>query len=187
MRFPRRQSLGASLGSSSWSRLSVVLERDGLPGRVAASAGCLAAAFSHELSLEWTLSSWHRIVQQADNTCGTVVLLHAGLALGLFGLPTNEMIMDFHLWLVAHLALGLCQSSPWIFGFGPNLVDLQAQPAALLATKGVPSNAAADRAGAALKKLGTRRSESPFRDQSMAGIESAGYPSWQLFSICPQD
>jgi hypothetical protein len=77
----------------------------------------------------------NEVTQMDDHTCGTVALLHVGALLGLFGLPMHD--------------------NPWIYGSGPSQGDIQASLAAVLATKGIPSSLAADRAAAAIKKLGS--------------------------------
>ena len=126
---------------------------DGLPGQATFTATRLAAIISTELSLDWTIQPGHLFAQHDQHTCGTVALLHVGVRLGLFGLPSRQAVLDFHAWLQHRQALGLF-TDPWIFGSGPNPSEPQAALAALLATKGVPSQLAADRAAAALKKLG---------------------------------
>eukprot|EP00435_Cladocopium_sp_Y103_P053215 s2024_g17.t1 len=128
---------------------------DGLPGLANGAALQLAALISTELSLDWTFAPGHLFPQRDEHTCGAVALLHAGALLGLFGIPSREAILDLHLWLHHRPALGLSLTDPWIFGSGPSIVDVQAQLAALLATKGVPTSSAADRAAAAIKKLGS--------------------------------
>eukprot|EP00435_Cladocopium_sp_Y103_P070894 s259_g36.t1 len=124
---------------------------DGLPDLAAFEATRLAALISEALVLDWSIEPMHIIRQQDDHTCGSIALLHVGVLLGLFGLPSHQAILDLHGWLLSHPALGLPGIDPWIYGSGPT--ELQAQLAALLATKGVPSSQAADRAAAALKKL----------------------------------
>eukprot|EP00435_Cladocopium_sp_Y103_P041171 s401_g11.t1 len=171
---PHKLSLGAAFAKSDdrivcvfphhshwallWGHLQVNsihwLYCDGLPDHSSWAAQKIAAAVSTELSLDWTLAPGHLILQEDGHTCGTIALFHVGALLGLFGLPTREAILDLHHWLLQRSALGLVSHDPWIFGSGPTIVDAQAQLAALLATKGVPTSSAAERAAAAIKKLG---------------------------------
>ena len=126
---------------------------DGLPGREShCKAMRLAARISEELSLDWSIDPGHLFSQHDDHTCGTIALLHVG-AHGLFGFPSRATVLDFHSWLLHRPALGLLQTDPWVYGSGPTTIDVQAQLAALLATTGVPSALASDRATAAIKKL----------------------------------
>eukprot|EP00435_Cladocopium_sp_Y103_P021134 s799_g5.t1 len=127
---------------------------DGLPGQANWAAHHLAALISSELSLDWSIDPGHLFPQLDAHTCGTVALFHVGALLGLFGIPSREAILDLHHWLHHRPALGLSHFDPWVYGSGPTTVDVQAQLAALLATKGVPTSNAADRASAAIKRLG---------------------------------
>ena len=126
---------------------------DGLGDQASSRALQLAALVSDELSLDWTFEPWRLIDQRDPHTCGTIALFHAGALLGFFGVPSQQAIFDFHDWLLQRPTLGLL-GDPWIYGSGPATGDTQASLAALLATKGVPSMLAADRAAAAIKKLG---------------------------------
>ena len=128
---------------------------DGLPGQASFVASRLAAIISTELALDWSFEPLHLIAQRDEHTCGTIALFHAGALLGLFGLPSQQAVLDFHDWLSSRPALGLLHD-PWIYGSGPSTGDVQATLAALLATKGVPSDLAVERAAAAIKKLGTQ-------------------------------
>ena len=62
---------------------------DGLPGQATCTATRLAAIISTELSLDWTIHPGHLFAQHDQHTCGTVALLHVGVRLGLFGLPSH--------------------------------------------------------------------------------------------------
>eukprot|EP00435_Cladocopium_sp_Y103_P031943 s1553_g8.t1 len=126
---------------------------DGLLDQAASTATRLASLISTELSLDWSISPCHLIRQEDMHTCGTIALFHVGALLGLHGLPSRQAILDFHAWLLHRPALGLPGLGPWIYGSGPLGSDPQAALAALLATKGVPSDMAVPRAAAALKKL----------------------------------
>ena len=128
---------------------------DGLPGQATFTATQLAAHISNELSLDWSIEPHHLITQQDDHTCGAVALFHVGALLGFFGLPSRQAVLDLYAWLVHRPALGLFRGDPWIYGSGPVSIEPQAELAAILATKGVPSHLAAERASAALKKLGS--------------------------------
>ena len=72
--------------------------------------------------------------------------------------------MDFHSWLLHRPALGLPHLDPWIYGSGPTIIDLQAQLAALLATKGVPTAycECSKKCPAAIKKLGAPSIANPW-------------------------
>ena len=126
---------------------------DGLGNQASSRALQLATLISAELSLDWTFEPSRLIDQRDPHTCGTIALFHAGALLGFFGVPSQQAILDFHEWLLQWPALGLL-GDPWIYGSGPAAGDTQASLAALLATKTVPSTLAAERAAAAIKKLG---------------------------------
>ena len=124
---------------------------DGLANGNRVTAQFLAAQISEGLTLTWTFSSLRLFPQEDAATCGTIALLHVASLLGFFGLPDRQAILSLHHWLVSRPSLGLGFLDPWTYGYGP--ADAQAQLAALLATKGVPSDHAADRAAAAIKRL----------------------------------
>ena len=126
---------------------------DGLPDHNRRAAGHLASAISEALCLNWTFSALNLVTQEDTFTCGTIAIFHAAALLGFFGLPDRQAILALHQWLSQRPHLGLGFLDPWTYGYGPGPADVQAQLAALLATKGVPTGTAADRAGAAIKKL----------------------------------
>eukprot|EP00435_Cladocopium_sp_Y103_P041446 s1405_g11.t1 len=123
---------------------------DGLPHRL--------EVFAHQLALDlaivlgfssWTFQHASFFRQVHPYTCGTLALLHLCRCLG-FSLDFSApALLDFH-----HFLLRRTPACPALslIGLGPTATD--AQLAALLATKGVPTPQAADRATAAIKKLG---------------------------------
>ena len=142
---------------------------DGVPHLLHRHAARLATAVTRLLGLasgKWRLAG---IIRQTDQySCGTVAICHMALVLGLAGQFTPRLVEQLHL-------LFSCRNhkASWISGLGPHL---PAQLAALLATKGVPTSAAADRAQAAIQKLGTSSVEQALRDsnpwQALKGLTS---------------
>ena len=120
---------------------------DGLPHSLQTEAFLLAQHLSLHLGFGFVpvrLKTW--ICQTSPVTCGTIAIAHMVLALGLPGKFTDEAIDRLH----GLLACRNRQSS-WMIGRGP---DTTSTLSALLVTKGVPADAAASRAAAAIKKLG---------------------------------
>ena len=121
---------------------------DGLSNSLEDQAGLLAGRLTCILPhSEWTIEPLHLIQQEAPHTCGTVALLHVGLCLGLFGIPTSEDVDVLHAWILSHnlggriVALGLTAEQ---------IEKLEK----LLVEHGVPANAAKDRAQLVISKLG---------------------------------
>ena len=124
---------------------------DGLSDALLPAAWTLAHILSVQLgfrALTFEVSS--SLSQSAPHTCGTIALLHACRYLDFHGLVTDEMILGLH----SHFQSLIPSSStvPRAIGLGPQTVD--SQLAALLVTKGVPWTAVAERASAAVQKLG---------------------------------
>ena len=105
----------------------------------------------------WRCATW--IQQQDDHTCGTVAIGHMALCLGLRGQFSQQAIAQLH-------GLLICRNhkTSWFSGFGP--ADLQARLAALLATKGVPTDAAASRASLAIQRLGVAEIEEALKQSN---------------------
>ena len=123
---------------------------DGLADKLLDQAGILAGKILALLNLDdWEIESLHIIPQTAMHTCGTIAILHVGLCLGLFGIPTEEDIMRLHHWL-----LSLCLPGE-ITGFGLNNAQIE-QLNKLLIEHGVPTNVATDRAQQVIAKLGAQ-------------------------------
>eukprot|EP00438_Fugacium_kawagutii_P000487 Skav216947 [mRNA] locus=scaffold3396:193301:197611:+ [translate_table: standard] len=123
---------------------------DGIQQATPQAVMMLTALLTQSFGFEhWTLQA-QRLYHQHDLfSCGTIALLHAAAVLGLYGQVQPVDILRLH--TVLHGFQQPVQKEEPLVAFGP---DLQAQLAALLVTKGVPGNVAADRAGAALQKLG---------------------------------
>ena len=120
---------------------------DGLDFSRKGAAFILAKHLTHAAGLGFVALRCLSIINQVNSsTCGTIAVAHMTLALGLTGTFTPDVIDRLHGLLARRN-----RAPSLLIGFGP---DLQARLAALLATKGVPSEAAAPRAEAAIKKLG---------------------------------
>ena len=124
---------------------------DGLSGKLFGAALALADKLSKRLGFSaWTFAERQLLCQLAPHTCGSIALFHLGLWLGLCPFPAEAHILDFH---QVALQLPVLFHHDFLYGLGPSPVE--SALAALLATKGVPPQAAGDRATAAIKKLGT--------------------------------
>eukprot|EP00435_Cladocopium_sp_Y103_P059762 s55_g21.t1 len=141
---------------------------DGLSACLCVPAHHLATGLSALLGLStWTFRVEKGLVQLSPNTCGTVALLQLCHLLGLSALCSAQSVDGLHQFLLGLLPSGL-PGLPCLFGLGPTSVD--GQLAAVLATKGVPFQHAAERATAAVKKLGHQavlqalQSNNPWRD-----------------------
>ena len=141
-----------------WALLQGVLQGDlvqwtyfdGLRPTLASHAKVLAKHLMKRLGLSvatWRYANW--IPQKDGFSCGTIVIGHMALCLGLQGRFTECTIAQLH-------DLLRCRNSKtsWFSGLGPNAGDLQAKLAAFLTTKGVPADAAPSRAALAIQRLG---------------------------------
>ena len=88
------------------------------------------------------------IEQQHPHTCGTIVIAHLSIALGLQGKFTRQNIADLHTWLQQHDHAGGAKPK------GPGVTDKLQLLAELLETKGVPSSQALERASVVQKAIG---------------------------------
>eukprot|EP00438_Fugacium_kawagutii_P031979 Skav207040 [mRNA] locus=scaffold975:198961:208505:- [translate_table: standard] len=123
---------------------------DGLSSRLVPHARLLADGLSRQLGLlPVSFEVACHIKQVSDNTCGTVALCHLALCLGMRGSFAPGAVDFLHQCLLRRN-----HKASWFSGLGPSTTDVQARLAAVLATKGVPSSSAADRAAAAIQKLG---------------------------------
>eukprot|EP00438_Fugacium_kawagutii_P020571 Skav226934 [mRNA] locus=scaffold965:110011:119532:+ [translate_table: standard] len=125
---------------------------DGLSFDLLPQARLLAAGLSRQLGLlPVSVQAASLVSQTSSDTCGTVALCHLALCLGMQGEFTAQHVDCLH-------SLFLCRNhkASWFSGRGPATSDVQAQLAAVLATKGVPSSCAADRAAAAMGRLPTQ-------------------------------
>eukprot|EP00438_Fugacium_kawagutii_P027064 Skav214855 [mRNA] locus=scaffold16:296995:306518:- [translate_table: standard] len=157
---------------------------DGMYQDIPPEARRLAAKLSGLLEVDrWDLQLCSIYQQHANHTCGTIALLHACIFLGFYGLFDEPGILGLHQWL---LLRSWTYEPAWclrIYGMGPS-PELQAQLAALLATKGVPSHKAADRAAAALTKLGISPVQQALRQsnpwQSLKGLTTKPGANFQF-------
>ena len=123
---------------------------DGLSDRLLDQAGFLAGKLLALLSVEeWEIESLQMISQNAAHTCGTIALLHVGLCLGLFGMPTDDDILKLHNWL-----LGI-QLPGEITGLGLT-TDQTEKLSKIFVDHGVPTNIVAERAQQAIAKIGAQ-------------------------------
>ena len=121
---------------------------DGLPGKAETPAGLLAGKLNNILGLqEWDIMPKHNILQLAPHTCGTIALLHAGLCLGLFGIPNESSILQLHEWLFQRRLPGSLHAN----GLSKDQLD---SLHTLLQDHGVPPGNVAERAQQVLLKLG---------------------------------
>ena len=121
---------------------------DGLPGLALDAAGLIAGRLNHLLQIEdWDISTLHVIPQHAPHTCGSVAILHLGLCLGLFGIPSAESVLKLHHWLLDLPLTG----HRYATGLS---ADQLTRLENLLHDHGVPQSAVRDRAQLVINKLG---------------------------------
>ena len=136
---------------------------DGLPHGLQEQASHLACCIAGCLDLSsFAVAQGVEIVQHAFHTCGTIAIGHMALALGLMGRFSDAMILKLH-----RLLLCRNRKASWIVGLGPISAETSAGFAALLVTKGVPVNAAAARAQAAIQKLGIAAVQNAFKQSNV--------------------
>eukprot|EP00438_Fugacium_kawagutii_P022983 Skav236572 [mRNA] locus=scaffold2180:145240:149710:- [translate_table: standard] len=132
------------LGGVTWTFF------DGLDFALAPVARSLAETLSLLMRTPMLDFQCVQVIRQSDTfSCGTLAILHMAYSLGLRG--------KIHYSHVRHLhRLLSCRNHKrsWMIGFGPSVANVQAQLAAILATKGVPSEDAASRANMAIQRLG---------------------------------
>ena len=135
---------------------------DGLRHPLQQQAILLARALTKHFGLSnasWKNASW--ISQLEPHTCGTIAIGHMAKCLGLEGSFDTDSIGMLH-------GLFACRNhkASWISGLGPAALDLQANLAAVLATKGVPLDSAASRATAAIQRLGATEVEQALQQKN---------------------
>ena len=129
---------------------------DGLPGRVIDQAGLLAGKLNQLLHIEeWEVATRHLIPQETEHTCGSIAILHVGLCLGLFGVPTATMVSQLHSWLLATSVTGHLQAT----GLSPDQMTRLEQ---MLRDHGVPQSATSERAKQVIQKLGPQAVQEAF-------------------------
>eukprot|EP00438_Fugacium_kawagutii_P005452 Skav215021 [mRNA] locus=scaffold966:377373:386589:+ [translate_table: standard] len=179
---------GFFLDDGHWIHFSLALVGDCLQVCVSNGLGTpCTARFGHLLDLfllAWDLSRWDLQVsvltpQTFGQHCGSVALLDLGIALGLWGQTTEFDAVELFLDLL-----------PLQLRVGSGGMDDQAiiqWLESFLPGKGVPENAASDRARAALKKLGASslqvaiRSKDPWRSLKSLGNQLGKPFQWVTY------
>ena len=115
--------------------------------------------------------------QLHSNTCGTIALLHLAQHLQLLEGTSHTEIAEMHAWLLS-LDFGIS----YIYGGGPD--ESQRQLAALLATKGVPTSAADERAKMIFNKLGHKKLQTILKAKNVwAELKSAASQPGIMFRL----
>ena len=115
--------------------------------------------------------------QLHSNTCGAIALLHLAQHLQLLEGTSHTEIAELHAWLLS-LDFGIS----YIYGGGPD--ESQRQLAALLATKGVPTSAADERATMIFNKMGYKKMQNILKAKNVwAELKSAASQPGIMFSL----
>jgi len=115
--------------------------------------------------------------QLHSNTCGAIALLHLAQHLQLLEGTSHTEIAELHAWLLS-LDFGIS----YIYGGGPD--ESQRQLAALLATKGVPTSAADERARMIFNKMGYKKMQNILKAKNVwAELKSAASQPGIMFSL----
>ena len=135
----------SSLRGLSWTLYDGLRMGQAIPWMLQVTQKLTQALDSNFLGLH----QGHSLPQQHNMTCGTLALLHMAQTLGMLSAATDDQILQLHFWLLSQ------QTSPSEIMAGGN-DDTHRQLAQLLTIKGVPSEAAEDRAHTVITKLGHR-------------------------------
>ena len=109
----------------------------------------------HQLRCTCSATRFYKgITQSLHGSCGTLMLLHLGMVLGLVAPQVDDDLEAYHVSLQQLArALGLHYGFPG-FGFQPSEAQITLRLSQLLVEKGVPSARAEERAVMGMKKVG---------------------------------